>query len=92
MMEEPGRKLITHYSATQRSWSGGAALFAFIQPISFRQINKVNFSSCFSNCLWLLMEQEDIITVIRLILSITKTIAEIIDEFDEMIMKSNESI
>lgn len=38
------------------------------------------------------MEQEDIITVIRLILSITKTIAEIIDEFDEMIMKSNESI
>jgi len=39
---------------------------------------------------WLI--KNDIITVIRLILSITKTIAEIIDEFDEMIMKSNESI
>ena len=37
-------------------------------------------------------ENKSIITVIRLILSITKTIAEIIDEFDEMIMKSNESI
>ena len=39
-----------------------------------------------------LTKWKDIITVIRLILSITKTIAEIIDEFDEMIMKSNESI
>ena len=39
-----------------------------------------------------LTKRKDIITVIRLILSITKTIAEIIDEFDEMIMKSNESI
>ena len=37
-------------------------------------------------------ENKSIITVIRLILSITKTIAEIIDEFDGMIMKSNESI
>ena len=48
---------------------------------------------CFHFTLWNgKKENKSIITVIRLILSITKTIAEIIDEFDEMIMKSNESI